>query len=61
MSEDQAHVPNTATTFEEGAANLQQRKEQLDKANKEAIGAVTAARVEAEKESTPSFSVPDAE
>ena len=51
MSEEQAHVPNTTTSFEDGQANLQERKEQLSKANKEAIGTVTAARLEAEKES----------
>ncbi len=51
MSEEQAHVPNTATSFEEGQATLQEQKDSVAKGNKEAIGAVTAARVQAEKDS----------
>ena len=51
MSEEQAHVPNTATSFEEGQATLQELKDSVAKGNKAAIGAVTAARVQAEKDS----------
>lgn len=51
MSEEQAHVPNTATSFEEGQASLQELKDSVAKGNKAAIGAVTAARVQAEKDS----------
>ena len=51
MSEEQAHSPNTATSFEEGAASLQEQRQQQAKANKAAVDAVTAARVDAEKES----------
>ena len=51
MSEEQAHVPNTATSFEEGQATLQEQKDSVAKGNKAAIGAVTAARVQAEKDS----------
>ena len=51
MAEEQVHIPNTATSFEEGAVSLQEQRDQQAKANKEAIGTVTAARIDAEKES----------
>lgn len=51
MSEQKPHTPNVATSFEVGSANYQELKDQLAKSNKQAVGTVTAARVEAEKES----------
>lgn len=50
MSEQQGHVPNVATSFEEGFTSLKEQQEQSKKSSSEAVGAVTSARVEAEKE-----------
>lgn len=51
MAEQKPHTPNVATSFEQGQASVQELKEQGQKVNKAAVDAVTAARVEAEKQS----------